>query len=125
MGNELDELKDYVNEEGRDDVMKNAMLSVLPSYYEGLSMSIIEAMSYGVPVVTTNISTMGEVLGDKVVLINPGDVPALAAELMSFCESKEKRHTSSEYLYNRACEIFKVEEHVDKLLKIYDEILTD
>jgi len=117
--------KGWINEEGRDDVMKNAMLSVLPSYYEGLSMSIIEAMSYGVPVVTTNISTMGEVLGDKVVLINPGDVPALAAELMSFCESKEKRHTSSEYLYNRACEIFKVEEHVDKLLKIYDEILTD
>lgn len=113
----------WIGEEEREEVLKNAMLCVLPSFFEGLSMSIIEAMSYGIPVVTTDISTMREVTGDRITLICPGDVGALAQELLKYCENDTLRKADSQYLYERAKQYFSVESNVNQLLEIYENVL--
>jgi glycosyltransferase involved in cell wall biosynthesis len=49
---------------------------VLPSYAEGMAMALIEAMSWGLPVVTTSVGGAGEFLeqGSNCLLVTPGDV---------------------------------------------------
>jgi glycosyltransferase involved in cell wall biosynthesis len=56
---------------------------VLPSFFEGLSNALLEAMACGLAVVTTNIGGTCEVIRPEVdgLLVEPGDVPALAASL--------------------------------------------
>lgn len=50
---------------------KKALACVFPSLNEGFGMPIIEAMHLGVPVITSNISSMTEVAGDAAMLVNP------------------------------------------------------
>jgi glycosyltransferase involved in cell wall biosynthesis len=76
-------LKDYVIilgyiEDGELAALyKQARFLVLPSLYEGFGLPIIEAMSFGTPVLTSNKSSMPEVAGDGAILVNPLSVDAI------------------------------------------------
>ena len=50
---------------------KNAELLAYPSHYEGFGLPVLEAMTLGAPVVTSNISSLPEVAGDAALLVNP------------------------------------------------------
>jgi glycosyltransferase involved in cell wall biosynthesis len=84
----------YVAQEDLPGLYGGARLFAYPSRYEGFGLPVLEAMRCGVPVVTTNVSSMPEVAGDACLLVSPDDVlgladamarlveqPALAAEL--------------------------------------------
>jgi len=51
---------------------------VFPSLYEGFGLPVLEAMACGIPVVTSNVSSLPEVAGDAAILINPHSVDELA-----------------------------------------------
>jgi glycosyltransferase involved in cell wall biosynthesis len=51
---------------------------VFPSLYEGFGLPPLEAMASGTPVVTSNVSSLPEVVGDAAVLINPYDPESIA-----------------------------------------------
>lgn len=69
---------------------------ILPSYDEGLPISILEAMSSGLPVITTNIAGIPEVIidGKNGKLINPGDISGLYTKMEFFILNK---HLINEY----------------------------
>lgn len=64
---------DWINEEQKAEYLKNADMYILPSYDEGLPMSVLEAMSYSLPVITTNVGGIPELVEDNKngILINP------------------------------------------------------
>lgn len=117
-------LKGWINNNEKIEIFKNTLLCVLPSYFEGLSMTVIESMCYGIPVLTTNISTMPEVLGEEIEKINPGDILNLAETLLDLCKNEEKRINMSSIEYLRAKEKFAIELVMKKTNKIYKEILS-
>ena len=67
----------YVPEADLPAVYAGARLFVYPSVYEGFGIPVLEALSCGVPTITSNVSSMPEVAGDAAELIDPHDTDAL------------------------------------------------
>jgi len=61
----------YIDSADISALYSGASLFVYPSLYEGFGLPILEAMSCGVPVVTSNTSSMPEVAGDAAILVDP------------------------------------------------------
>jgi glycosyltransferase involved in cell wall biosynthesis len=72
-------------------LMNGALMFVYPSLYEGFGLPVLEAMACGVPVVTSNVSSLPEVAGDAALLVDPYDVEELAETVEGLIESKETR----------------------------------
>jgi glycosyltransferase involved in cell wall biosynthesis len=71
----------YVPDEDMAAVYSGASLFAFPTFYEGFGMTPLEAMACGVPVVTSNVSSVPEVVGDAAQLVDPHDTPAITAAM--------------------------------------------
>jgi glycosyltransferase involved in cell wall biosynthesis len=58
------------------------------SNFEGFGVPILEAMHCGVPVVTSNVTSMPEVAGDAALLVEPADIDAIATAMVRLTEDK-------------------------------------
>lgn len=74
------EFKGWISGQQKEALYKNCQMLVLPSYNEGLPMSILEAMSYGMPVVSTNVGDISSAVknGRNGYLFDPGSVNEMA-----------------------------------------------
>ena len=64
---------------------------VMPSWYEGFGIPIIEAMACGCPVVTSNAGCLPEVAGGAALLVEPSDHSAMATSILRLIENPEAR----------------------------------
>ncbi len=67
------ELLGYVDDEELPKLYSNALCFIYPSLYEGFGLPVLEAMSSGCPVITSNTSSLPEVIGECGIKINPTD----------------------------------------------------
>ena len=79
---------------------KNCLCLALPSVYEGFGLPIIEAMTYGAPILTSNISSMPEVAGNAAILVNPLDVVSIADGLSRIMNSHVQTKLRREAITN-------------------------
>jgi glycosyltransferase involved in cell wall biosynthesis len=63
-------------------VLGGALALVYVSYFEGFGVPIVEAFQSGVPVITSNVTSMPEVAGDAAILVNPFSVEEIAQAMM-------------------------------------------
>jgi len=68
----------YVSEREKWGLLQNADVFLFPTLYEGFGIPVLEAQSVGVPVVTSNTSSLSEVGGDGAVYIDPTSVESIA-----------------------------------------------
>ena len=85
-------LLDYVYGEGLEELWSNAYLVVLPSTMEGLSIALLEALSYGRCVVISDIPENLEVAKDVAVPFRSRDVPDLRSKIVELIASPERVH---------------------------------
>ena len=71
----------YVSNKRRAELYAGADMVVLPSLDEGFGLPALEAMALGIPVVTSNVGALPEVVGDAGILVDPADVAGLAGAL--------------------------------------------
>lgn len=63
----------YIAEE-LSDLVASAKAVIYISYFEGFGLPVLEAMASGVPVITSNISSLPEVAGDAAILVDPNNI---------------------------------------------------
>ena len=73
----------YISDEEKYAYLKEAKAFIYPSVYEGFGLPLLEAMAMGIPVITSNVSSMPEVVGDAGILIDPHDVSTIAQAMKS------------------------------------------
>ena len=80
----------WVNGSKKAQLLNNCDVYVLPSYFEGLPISILEAMSYGKPVISTNVGGIPEIVkpGFNGWLFQPGDKHALSTIISEAMDNK-------------------------------------
>jgi alpha-1,3-rhamnosyl/mannosyltransferase len=71
----------YISREDLAVVMAGAKALIYPSIYEGFGLPPLEAMACGVPVITSNVSSLPEVVGNAGILIGPHDVEVLSEKM--------------------------------------------
>lgn len=69
---------DFVSDNDLPLFYRNARCFVLPSFYEGFGIPVIEAMACGCPTVVSNVSSLPEITGDAAVLVNPNSIESIA-----------------------------------------------
>jgi len=72
----------YVSDKDRLAILRRSELLVLPSFYEGFGMQILEAFAANVPVATSNISSMPEVAADAAVYFDPKNILEIKNAMM-------------------------------------------
>lgn len=70
---------------------KNAVMFVLPSLYEGFGLPVLEAMKYGCPVITSDISSLPEAGGDAALYVDPNNVDDIASKMRKLLEDENLR----------------------------------
>jgi len=102
-------------------------IAVLPSFFEGLGRSLLEAMALGKPVVATNVGGIPEVVEDSLngSLVSPGDSVALAEAIIRLLKDKELRHRMGVEGRRRIDERFSAEKMVNRIEDIYRSILKE
>ncbi|MCB8924393.1 MAG: glycosyltransferase family 4 protein [Ardenticatenaceae bacterium] len=73
----------YVDEADKPVLYRNAETFIFPSRQEGFGLGVLEAMASGTPVVTTNASSLPEVLGDAGFAVEPDDARGMAGAIIS------------------------------------------
>jgi len=100
-----------------------ADLFVFPSLYEGFGLPVLEAMACGTPVVTSNASSLPEVVGDAAVLVDPNDVQALIRAMSAVLDNKEL-HGELRAKGPRQAAKFSWENAARETLAVYTSLLT-
>jgi glycosyltransferase involved in cell wall biosynthesis len=81
----------YVPDSSRRTLYERAALFVLPSFHEGFGLPVLEAMSLGIPVVSSNRGSLPEVLGNAGLLVDPDDREALTAAMRRMLSDDDLR----------------------------------
>ena len=115
------QMLDYIAEEDKIALYKGAELFIFPSLYEGFGMPVLEAMASGIPVITSNISSLPEVAGKAAILVNPYDIVEIAKAIKNVIKNDKLKKEMIEKGLKQARK-FTWENSVKKLEKIYSEL---
>lgn len=98
-----------------------AKVFVFPSLYEGFGLPPLEAMAHGTPVVTSNTSSLPEVVGNAAVLVNPENVFDIMRALHRVLVDQNLRERLKQRGYEQAAR-YSWESSVQRILQIYREV---
>ena len=87
--------KGKVSDNELANLYKNASILVLPSLYEGFGLPVLEAMSYGVPCVVSDNSSLREIAGDSALLIDAYNSNDMAEKMGALLNDEELREDLS------------------------------
>lgn len=118
-------LTGWINSKDVRELLLKTSIFVLPSYNEGLPMSILEAMALGIPVISTNVGSIPELVENDVngKIILPGEVKELSDALIELIKDKEKRKQISDMNFYKIKKSFSNEVNHEKLNLIYNSLL--
>lgn len=114
----------WVTGEKKDEFLKKSSVFVLPSYHEGMPMSILEAMSYGCNVVSTTVGGIPKVIKhcDNGLLFEPGSINMLQ-QLLIQTLSCENKKMIGENAYRTIDNKFNIDKNIVSLMRIYEAVL--
>ena len=106
------------------ELMAISDIFIMPSFREGLSRSIMEAMASGLPVIASNIRGNNDLIqnGKGGFLCNPKDVNGFATSIISLADDKNKRIKMKQYNIERIKK-YDISVVINELFSIYKSVL--
>ena len=98
-----------------------AVAFIFPSLYEGFGLPPLEAMAHGTPVVTSNTSSLPEVVGKAAVLVNPENVFEIMRAMHRILVDQGLREKLKQHGYERV-QHFSWDDSARRILKVYAEV---
>lgn len=115
-------LTGYIEEKELSTFYCHAKFLAMPSLYEGFGLPLVEAMSFGVPVLTSNISSLKEIPLNSGILVNPDDVKSISTNLKKLIMKDELRENLARNAKSDS-ENFSWETSTSLLLKAFEEAI--
>lgn len=114
----------WLDQRRTSELCSNADVLVLPSYAEGLAMSVLEGLSHGLVVITTPVGAHSEVIKPEVsgILVPPGDIAVLAETLVRVIEDESLRMRLARGARARFLEKFDVRRYAARLEQLHADL---
>jgi glycosyltransferase involved in cell wall biosynthesis len=113
----------YVPEADLPALYSGATVFCYPSLYEGFGLPPLEAMACGAPTVTSNTSSLPEVVGDAALMVNPTSVESISFALRQFLQDPELRDTYGQKGLQRAAS-FSWQRTAQLTRDVYDQVVS-
>lgn len=137
---ELKRVMNYIKDKNINDVVEifrerphheikqfysSADIYLLPSYFEGLPYTILEAMAYGLPIISTKVGAIPEVIEEGIngFLIKPGNVGALTEKIEILIKDRILREKIGKNNREKIEKEYSMDKQVEKYKKIYNTLL--
>lgn len=115
----------FVEEKEKYNIMESSNIFILPSYAEGLPIAILEAMYVGLPVISTSVGSIPEVIKNDYngYLIEPGDFRSLADRIIHLSSNKRLREKIGNNNKEKIIKNYNINSFIDKLENLYNALL--
>ncbi|MBU3570698.1 glycosyltransferase family 4 protein [Priestia aryabhattai] len=112
----------WVRGEDKDKLLRESDIFFLPSYNEGMPMSILDAMGYGLPVVSSNVGGIPKIVYNNKngSIHEPGDINGFASSIINLLTNKSKRVESGKASLEIVQGSYSLEKHLTSLSKLYE-----
>lgn len=114
----------WISGDEKDKVFKESSIFCLPSYAEGFPMAVLDAWAYGLPVITTPVGGIPDIVndGENSLLFSPGNIDELSTKLDLLIKDDVLRKKLSEEANKLAKTVFNVSTIARELGHIYESI---
>lgn len=115
----------WVRGEEKSEWLKKADVFFLPSYNEGMPMSVLDAMGYGLPVVSTNVGGIPKIVrnGENGICCNVADVEEMAQGIINLLFDEQQRKCAAKASMEIVKKAYSLEKHLQCIKEIYENIL--
>ncbi len=116
----------WVNSSKKDEILRNSLFLILPSYNECLPMVILEAMANGLPIITTPVGGIPELVNDSKngIFVQPGNIQQIANAIDILFGNKEYLEQISRDNYSKIVQFYSMQVTFHKLNIIYNALIT-
>jgi len=115
-------IKGAVTDEQKQALYSRASLFVYPSFYEGFGLPPLEAMSYGVPVVASGAGSLGEILGNSALLVQPYQVSEISVAMEALLGDQRLRDLYIQRGF-LAAKKYRWEDAAKQLLGVFERVV--
>ncbi len=112
---------DYVPHEDLPALYNAARIFVYVPYYEGFGLPPLEAMQCGTPVITSNTSSLPEIVGDGGIMVDPKDVQGIAEKMIMLDSDEDARKENIRHNLSQSRK-FSWEKCAQQTLEVYNEV---
>ncbi|KQM10600.1 hypothetical protein AOA81_01565 [Methanomassiliicoccales archaeon RumEn M2] len=115
------EIRGWVSEEEKAGLMGSCKVFVMPSLFEAMGIAALEAISYGRPVVCTDVNGLPETVGEAARIIRPKDPKAISDAVNALLDDPAERERMGNLARARAGR-FLWKDHIGKIEEIYEKV---
>lgn len=115
----------YISDDDKEYLMRNAIAFVYPSLYEGFGIPIIEAFSYELPVITSNVSSMPEVGGDVALYVDPYSVSDISMALEKMANMSDVDRMELKKGMKERVAYFSWEKNAEEIMTTFENLVND
>lgn len=114
----------WVRGEEKVKLLKESQVFLFPSYHEGMPMAVLEAMGYGLGIVTTRVGGIPRLIqdGENGFCKTPGDIEAMSAAITDLLQNREKCEKLGMLARKLVSEKFGPEQHLQKVQQVYEAV---